>query len=38
MNSMLPDIEIVHKDKDVRYALGISSAGALTGYYTIKKL
>ena len=26
MNSMLSDIEIVHKDKDVRYAPGISSA------------
>lgn len=32
MNSMVSDIEILHKYKDVRYAPGISSAGALTGY------
>lgn len=32
MNSMLPDIEIVHKDKDVRYALkGSPLQGLLLG-------
>ena len=38
MNSILSDIEIVHKDKDVRYAPGISSAEALTGYSNKKAI
>ena len=38
MNSMVSDIEILHKYKDVRYAPGISSAGALTGYSNKKAI
>lgn len=38
MNSMVSDIEILHKYKDVFYAPGISSAGALTGYSNKKAI